>query len=596
MNMAEPTGSGQAADCTPVSLEMLLDFIPDRIFIKDSQSRFIKVNKAVLNRLRLASHDEVVGKTDADFNPPEKAAEYLCDERRIIETGEPMLNKAEKHILPGGATCWTSSTKVPLRNKQGNVIGLLGINRDITELKQSEEELIHTRAELEKKVADRTEDLAKSNLALQNEIRERDQAQRALNRNHQMLRTLVDNLPDIIFIKDTESRFLLLNEAGAAQLGIAHPELAVGRTDADFVTSDLAQRYRADEVALMQAGKAVHLEEPTLHRDSGKTGCSLTTKLPVKDASGKVIGLMGIARDITPLKDAEKKLEAVHKDLVNAARSAGMAEVAVGVLHNVGNILNSVNVSAGLIREQLRTSKLANLSRLSLLLAEHSGDIAQFLSKDERGRQALPFLDQLTRHLQREHDTLDKEAHDLDDKIKHIKEIVAAQQSYARACGVVETVALAELVEDAMKIHGAAYARHGVSVVREYDFNPSVSLDKHKVLQILVNLLHNAKYACDAANRPDKKVVVRIKPFGENRINIQVADNGIGIPPENLTRLFSQGFTTRKDGHGFGLHSGALAARELGGSLTVHSEGVGKGATFTLELPMPPNKPVAANN
>jgi signal transduction histidine kinase len=314
-------------------------------------------------------------------------------------------------------------------------------------------------------------------------------------------------------------------------------------------------------------------------------GCSLTTKLPVKDAEGNVIGLMGIARDITPLKDAEKKLEAVHQDLVEAARSAGMAEVAIGVLHNVGNVLNSVNVSAGLICEGLQHSKLVNLARVSQMLRAHAGDIGHFLSEDERGRQIPPYLEELAQHLRQEHDTLQNEAGDLVSKIKHITEIVAAQQSYARVCGIVETVALAELVEDALKIHGAAYLRHHVALVREFDSLPPVSLDKHKVLQILVNLLHNAKRACADSPRPDKQVTIRIQAAGASRIKIQVADNGIGIPPENLTRVFSQGFTTRQDGHGYGLHSGALTARELGGTLTVQSDGVGRGATFTLELP-----------
>ncbi len=180
--------------------------------------------------------------------------------------------------------------------------------------------------------------------------------------------------------------------------------------------------------------------------------------------------------------------------------------------------------------------------------------------------------------------------------IEHIKEIVATQQNYARISGVVETVALSELVEDALKIHGGAYARHGVVVVREFSPVPPVSVDKHKVLQILVNLLSNAKYACDAAPpNAVKQVTVRIQGNGDGRVKIEVADNGMGIAPENLTRIFSQGFTTRKGGHGFGLHSGALAARDLGGSLTVHSDGLGRGATFTLELPLAPAAAEPAN-
>jgi signal transduction histidine kinase len=110
-------------------------------------------------------------------------------------------------------------------------------------------------------------------------------------------------------------------------------------------------------------------------------------------------------------------------------------------------------------------------------------------------------------------------------------------------------------------------------------------VEKHKVLQILVNLIRNAKYACDESGRKDKQMIVRVSN-GDNRVRISVKDNGIGIPQENLTRIFNHGFTTKKDGHGFGLHSGALSAKELGGSLEVHSEGKNQGAMFTLELPL----------
>ena len=115
---------------------------------------------------------------------------------------------------------------------------------------------------------------------------------------------------------------------------------------------------------------------------------------------------------------------------------------------------------------------------------------------------------------------------------------------------------------------------------------PPITTDKHKVLQILVNVLQNATYACNESGRADKQVTVRVARSGEERVEIEVADNGIGIPPENLTKIFNQGFTPRKDGHGFGLHSGTIAAKELGGSLTAHSGGLGCGATFILELPL----------
>jgi PAS domain S-box-containing protein len=598
--MSNTTAENLSLNGNPASelsvLRGLIDLVPDFVFVKDTEGRFLISNQAHVRLLGANSARDILGKTDSDFYPKEVAQKHRQEELRIIQSGEAFEDQSSYFQPVAGEARWLHITKAPMRGPDGKVIGLVGIGRDITARKKAEEELCRAHAEQEQLVAKRTEDLANANRALQQQIQERDQIQMDANRNYRMLRALVDNLPDMIFIKDTESRFILLNQACAVQLGMSCPEEAVGKTDADFVTPELAQRYRADEVALMQSGKPVHQEEPTLHKDSGKMGSSLTTKLPVKDADGKVIGLMGIARDITPLKEAEMKLEAVHKELVHASRAAGMAEVAIGVLHNVGNVLNGVNVSAGLICERLRSSKLSSLAKLTDLLQKQGKDLARFLSEDERGRQIVPYMEQLTQHLQQEQDTMAGEVKGLVSKIEHIKEIVSAQQNYARVCGVAESVALEELAEDALKIHGAAYERHGVSVVREFDSIPVLSLDKHKVLQILVNLLHNAKYACDASNRPDKQVAIRIKAVGGNRVRIQVSDNGIGIPPENMKRMFTQGFTTRKGGHGFGLHSGALAARELGGSLTVHSDGADRGATFTLELPMTPAQDGGSRN
>jgi signal transduction histidine kinase len=181
---------------------------------------------------------------------------------------------------------------------------------------------------------------------------------------------------------------------------------------------------------------------------------------------------------------------------------------------------------------------------------------------------------------------LTKEQDQLARNIEHIKEIVAMQQNYARVSGMIEPVPVASLVDDALQINAAGFSRHGVQVIRQYSDVPPAIADKHKVLQILVNLVHNAKYALDESGRLDKKLTVALAMNGNNCLKVTFSDNGIGIPPENLTRIFSHGFSTRKGGHGFGLHSGANAAKEMGGQLSVQSEGVGKGATFTLELPL----------
>jgi two-component system NtrC family sensor kinase len=251
-------------------------------------------------------------------------------------------------------------------------------------------------------------------------------------------------------------------------------------------------------------------------------------------------------------------------------------------------VLNSVNVSADLLKQRIASSRLSNLDKLSALLREHKDELPRFLIEDSKGRQLVPYLQNLSDYSKIEKREFLLELESLARNIEHIKQIVATQQSYAKVSGVAETVKVADLVEDALSMHIAAYHRHAVQVVKEFDNVPEITVDRHKVLQILINLFQNAKYACESAKASERKITVRIAASGEEHLRIQVTDNGVGIAPENLTRIFSHGFTTRKDGHGFGLHSCALAAREMGGSLKAHSSGIGRGATFTLELPLQP--------
>jgi signal transduction histidine kinase len=271
-----------------------------------------------------------------------------------------------------------------------------------------------------------------------------------------------------------------------------------------------------------------------------------------------------------------------------------MAEVATNVLHNVGNVLNSVNISAEVVAESARESKLPFLDKAVALLNEHANDLGAYLTNDPKGRQLPGYLAQLARHLATERQATIKELDLLRQNVEHIKEIVAMQQSYARTTGgVSEKVNASELMEDALRMSLGALAEPEFTLVREFGEAPPIEVERHKALQILVNVIRNAKNACDDSGRPDKQLTLSIAR-AETGVQIAVRDNGVGIPPENLTRIFHHGFTTRKGGHGFGLHSGALAAVELGGSLKVQSEGQGRGAVFTLTLPFHPPQAVQA--
>ncbi len=264
---------------------------------------------------------------------------------------------------------------------------------------------------------------------------------------------------------------------------------------------------------------------------------------------------------------------------------AGMEEMATSVLHNVGNVLNSVKVSASVLETRLSQSKVGNLGRAVALMREHQADLGAYLTQDPKGRQLSEYLAQVAEHLASEQRLMMAEVESLLKNIRHIEDIVAIQQSYARGTGLVETARPADLVEDALRLNAAALERHQVTIEREYAPDaPDIKVEKHKVLQILVNLIRNAKYACDESQAADRRIIVRVVREAQG-VRIVVSDNGVGIPAENLDRIFTRGFTTRKDGHGFGLSGSAQTAHDLGGKLHAASDGPGKGAVFTLDLP-----------
>jgi signal transduction histidine kinase len=268
-----------------------------------------------------------------------------------------------------------------------------------------------------------------------------------------------------------------------------------------------------------------------------------------------------------------------------------MTEVATNVLHNVGNVLNSINVSVTMVDERVRKSRVSDVGRLAKLLEEHAADRVAFLTNDPKGQKVPDFIGYLAKQLGSEQADMLEEMSSLRRNVEHVKEIIAMQQGYARVSGVFENIEVTDLLEDTIRMHEGSFARHEVKIVRDFSVLPPICTDKHKVLQILTNLVRNAKFACDESGRDDKQIILRATNGGDC-VKIAVIDNGVGVPLENLTRIFNHGFTTRKDGHGFGLHSGALAAKELGGSLSVHSDGFRLGAVFTLELPCQPHSDI----
>jgi PAS domain S-box-containing protein len=397
-------------------------------------------------------------------------------------------------------------------------------------------------------------------------------------------RSLFDNARDAIFTIAMDGTFTSLNPAVEAIAGLSRADW-IGKPFAPMVhPEDLPLAMEMFNRILQGELAAVH--ELRGHPSLPRPALMEMTLTSQKEESGKIIGLLGIGRDMTERRKAEVELENIHKQLVESSRLAGMAEIATNVLHNVGNVLNSVNISTGLIVDSVKNSKASSLAKVVVLLQQHADDLGSFLTNDPSGRHVPAILARLYDHLMAEEEKIAGELTSLQRNVEHIKEIVAMQQNYATVGGLKEVTDLISLVEDSLRLNEDAFKRHGVEIVRELAKVPPMNLEKHKVLQILVNLVRNAKHACDDSGRTERRVTMRVAN-GAGSVKISVLDNGVGIPPENLTRIFNYGFTTRKGGHGFGLHGSALAAKEMGGSLTVLSAGLGQGAKFTLDLPCP---------
>ena len=407
-----------------------------------------------------------------------------------------------------------------------------------------------------------------------------------LRRAETLFRNTFDQAPLGIVYAERSGKFLRFNQAFCAMLGFEPGDLT-DKTLGQFTCAEDAIRVTR-ELARLWSGEIqfVDLEKRFLRKDGSTIWVRTTTGL-VREGDDTPEYSVEFVRDVTARKAADEELERVHKQLMTASRQAGMAEVATNVLHNVGNILNSINISASLVIDRVKQSKAPGVTRLAALLQDKGAALGDFIANDERGKRIPEYLISLGEQLMGDQKMALEELASLRDNLEHIKDTVAMQQSYAKLCGVTETIAVVDLVEDSLRLNAGAFVRHGVTLQREFAEVPPITVDKHKVLQILVNLVRNAKYACDESGRPDKLITLRIEA-APDAVRIYVIDNGVGIAAENMSRLFTHGFTTRASGHGFGLHSGALAAQELGGSLRVQSDGPGHGAIFTLELPCSP--------
>ncbi|HYB60991.1 MAG TPA: response regulator [Methylomirabilota bacterium] len=500
-------------------LHALIDNIPDYVYVKDTESRFTVANQAVATLMGAKSAAEMIGKTDFDYYPKELAATFRKDEQDIIDSGRSVIQKEESSVDSAGHEKWWLTTKVPLRDARGRVVGIMGIGRDITARKKAKWE--------EKRADDATEAATK--------------AERALADERNLLRTLIDNIPDHVYLKDRESHYLLCNQAMAQRLGVPSLEEVIGRTDHDFFPKEVADDFLSDEREVLRSGQPLLEHEETRVDESGNQRWTLTAKVPLRNKAGQVIGLVGIGRDITASKHAQAEM----KNAQQAAEAASRAksEFVANMSHEIRTPLNGIigmtalTLDTELTQEQRENLDAVKVSADALLVVVN--DILDF-SKIEAGKL------------------------DLEDIEFDLTEVLE------------ESVRAMALRADLKKLE--LLCRINPDIPRVLKGDPA------RLRQVVLNLLGNAIKFTERG-----EVELRVEPEAIHDVNtilhFRVRDTGIGIAAENQKSIFdafsqADGSTTRKyGGTGLGLTISRRLVTMMGGTIWTESE-VGRGSTF----------------
>jgi len=484
-------------------LRTLVDNLPDIIFAKDNQSRFILVNTACVRQLGASRVEDVLGKTDADFVSPELAAQYVADEQLLMQFGRQVTKEELTQNKDTGEMHWSLTTKVPLKDDTGKITGLIGIARDITRRKRAEDALASERL---------------------------------------LLRTLINNLPDCIYAKDAETRKVIANPADLHNLGCKTEADAIGKTDYDFFPADIAAGYFADDQMVIQTGESVINREEKAILQNGETRWLLTSKIPWRDASGKIVGLVGIGRDITDRKNYEAQLS-------RAQRLESIGRLATGIAHDLNNSLAPILVAIDLLRPSIQTGQglkiLATVEASAKRGAEVVKQVLWFGSGHEGRRMNV-----------------------------NCRPLMEGTAQLA-----------AQTLPKSIKIE-----------IQSNDVWP-VAGDPTQLHQVLLNLCQNAGDSMSRGGRltlaarnlllDDNFAKTHAEAKPGPYVVLEVSDTGCGIPREIRDRIFEPFFTTKELGKksvGLGLSTALSVVKGHEGFILVDSE-VGKGSTFRLYLP-----------
>ncbi|HEY3761854.1 MAG TPA: PAS domain-containing protein [Verrucomicrobiae bacterium] len=472
-------------------LRTLIDNLPDCVYAKDSRGKKIMANPADLKNLGCATEADAIGKTDYDFFPKEIAEQFIAAEQRVLKDGAPLLNHEELIVGRNDEKRWLLTSKIPWRDPTGKIIGLIGIGRDIHDQKMAE-------------------------LKLQEE------------RN--LLRAVIDNLPDGIYVKDTNARKTMANPANVKRMGCTTEADAVGKTDFDFYTKEIAEPFFADDMVVLKDGKSVINREEKVVLKDGRTHLLLTSKIPWRDSSGKIIGLIGIGRDITEKKNLEAQV-------AQAQRMESIGRLATGLAHDLNNILAPIMISIEILRQKIQNPEQLEMLSKAEVSAQRGADII---------RQMLWF----SRGLSGQRGPI------------NLKQLIGDIAQFTSETVGKSIQVKTEIAQDLRTVTG----------------------DYPQLHQVLMNLCTNAREAMPEGGTLTIKAQ-NATSDGHPYVLVEVADTGVGFPPELSDRIFEPFFTTKTVGHGLGLSTVHSIVKGHSGFVKAESQS-GKGAKFFVYLPV----------
>jgi PAS domain S-box-containing protein len=399
--------------------------------------------------------------------------------------------------------------------------------------------------------------------------------------NIETLHRLLEQAPGFIVFTDQDMNILYLNRTAH---GFAMED-TIGTNFKEFLTPEQGRKVSEAFQRVFETGEEQHVESFLDTPQSGRRWMSTRISL-MRDTDGQVMGFVNFTSEVTEQKQSELALEQTRNELLEASHRAGMAEVATGVLHNVGNVLNSLMVSARMAEELLHRSRVGLLGEAVAKLEQQRDDLASFLTEDAQGAKFPLLLRRIADELLQERERMQAELARVNQQVDLIQATIAAQQAFAKTDSFVQEVELGSLIERIVSMFRIEFESRAIAL--QTDITPGlVCLDTQATLQILANLVRNAIEALeetDAQTAQSGRLLLRASAQ-DGQVIIEVEDNGCGIPEAVQANIFQHGFTTKLKGHGFGLHTSSIAAQSMGGALTAHSEGPGRGARFRLDLP-----------